>query len=239
MPYFCNFSLVSLGIRPCSRRCAERARQGEGRWSRPPKPALERSYLTENFSSANRILRPRREKTPARVPEIKEWFYMNVYWNTAICSYRVICPWSSYISVPATSQVPGVVSGASSHDRIVSPAITYSYENETIYTGTSSLFPIVVYVGTFYFISTRCYLGICFVLLKIPSRTGRVCAKKDCTMSVLHAHSQRPIVWILLIILSHEAGIVANDPSLVLPTAVLRWLSVARMREEEGGGYFG
>ena len=61
MRYFCNFSLVSLGIRPRSRRRAERTRQGEGRWSRPPKPALERSYLTENSSSANRILRPRRK----------------------------------------------------------------------------------------------------------------------------------------------------------------------------------
>ena len=62
MRYFCNFSLVSLGIRPRLRRCAERARQGEGRWSRPPKPALERSYLTENSSSANRIFRPRRKE---------------------------------------------------------------------------------------------------------------------------------------------------------------------------------
>ena len=41
MRYFCNFSLVSLSIRPPSRRCAERTRQGEGRWSRSPKPALE------------------------------------------------------------------------------------------------------------------------------------------------------------------------------------------------------
>ena len=62
MRYFRNFSLVSLGIRPRSRRCAERTRQGEGRWRRPPKPALERIYLTENSSSANRILRPRRKK---------------------------------------------------------------------------------------------------------------------------------------------------------------------------------
>ena len=30
MRYFCNFSLVSLGTRPRSRRCAERTRQGEG-----------------------------------------------------------------------------------------------------------------------------------------------------------------------------------------------------------------
>ena len=40
MRYICNFSLVSLGIRLRSRRGAERIRQGEGRWSRPPKPAL-------------------------------------------------------------------------------------------------------------------------------------------------------------------------------------------------------
>ena len=45
MRYFCNFSLVSLGIRPRSRRCAERTRQGEGRRSRPQKAALERSYI--------------------------------------------------------------------------------------------------------------------------------------------------------------------------------------------------
>ena len=62
MQYFCNFSLVLLGIRSRSRRAAERARQGEQRWSRPPKPALERSYLTENSSSGNRILKPRRKK---------------------------------------------------------------------------------------------------------------------------------------------------------------------------------
>ena len=33
--------------------------------------ALERSYLTENSSSENRILRPRRKKTPDRIPEKK------------------------------------------------------------------------------------------------------------------------------------------------------------------------
>ena len=41
-----HFSLVSLGIRPRSRRGAKRMRQGEGRWSRPPKTALERICLT-------------------------------------------------------------------------------------------------------------------------------------------------------------------------------------------------
>ena len=78
MRYFCNFSLVTLGIRLRSRRCAERTRQGEGRSSRPPKPALKRSYLTENSSSANRILRPRRKQTPDRIPETKnDYIYMH------------------------------------------------------------------------------------------------------------------------------------------------------------------
>ena len=66
------FSLVSLSVYPRSRRGAERIRQGEGRWSRPPKTALERSYLTGNSSSENRILRPRRKKTPDRIPPSKE-----------------------------------------------------------------------------------------------------------------------------------------------------------------------
>ena len=71
MQCFCNFSFVSLGIRPRSRQGAERIRQGEGRLSRPQKTALERSYLTWISSSANRILRPRRKKTPDRFPEKK------------------------------------------------------------------------------------------------------------------------------------------------------------------------
>ena len=79
MRYFCNFSLVSLGIRPRSCRCAERTRQGEGRWSRPPKPVLERSYLTESSSSANRILRPRQSKTPDRIPKTKNDFIDYIY----------------------------------------------------------------------------------------------------------------------------------------------------------------
>ena len=44
-----RFSLVSLSIHPRSLRGAERIRQGERRWSRPPKTALERSDLTEKF----------------------------------------------------------------------------------------------------------------------------------------------------------------------------------------------
>ena len=46
---FAHFSLVSLRINPRERRGAERIRQGEGCWSRPPKTALGRSDLTEKF----------------------------------------------------------------------------------------------------------------------------------------------------------------------------------------------
>ena len=76
MRYCCNFSLVSLGIRPRSRRCAERTRECEGGCSRPPKPALEQSYLTENSSSTNRILKPRRKTYPDRIPEIKNEYIL-------------------------------------------------------------------------------------------------------------------------------------------------------------------
>ena len=65
------FSLISLSVYPRSRRGAEQTRQGEGRCSRPPKTALEGSYLTVNSSSENRTLRPRRIKACDRIPEKK------------------------------------------------------------------------------------------------------------------------------------------------------------------------
>ena len=69
---FAHFSLVSLSPPTRSRPGAERIRQGEGRLSHPPKTALERSYLTENSNSESRILRPRRKKTPDRIPPKKK-----------------------------------------------------------------------------------------------------------------------------------------------------------------------
>ena len=103
MRYFCNFSLVSLGIRPRSRRCAERTRQGEGRWSHPPKTALERSYLTENSSSANRILRPRRKKTPDRIPETNNDLTYSLYLYSFHSRYTalsyvwwMVCGWMAW-----------------------------------------------------------------------------------------------------------------------------------------------
>ena len=74
-----HFSLVSLSVYPRSRRGAERIRQGEGHWSRPPKTALKRSYLTENSSSENHILRPRRKQTPDRIPEKGVIIYMYLF----------------------------------------------------------------------------------------------------------------------------------------------------------------
>ena len=44
-----HFSLVSLSPRTRSRPDAERIRHGEGRLSRPPKTALERSYFDREF----------------------------------------------------------------------------------------------------------------------------------------------------------------------------------------------
>ena len=80
MQYFCNFSLVSLGIRPRSRRCAERTRQGEGRWSRPLKAALERSYIRPRIP-VPRIAYFGRDgkKTPDQIPDINEGFYIDLF----------------------------------------------------------------------------------------------------------------------------------------------------------------
>ena len=61
---FAYFSLVSLSPRTRSRPGAERIWQGGGRLSRPPKTVIE-------FSSENRILRPRRKKSPDRIPKKK------------------------------------------------------------------------------------------------------------------------------------------------------------------------
>ena len=47
--FFSYFALFSLSSHPRSRRGAKRIRQGERRWSRPPKTALERSDLTEKL----------------------------------------------------------------------------------------------------------------------------------------------------------------------------------------------
>ena len=59
-----------------SRPGAARIRQGAGRLSHPPRTALERSYLTENSSSENRILRPRRKRTPDRIPSKRMIIYI-------------------------------------------------------------------------------------------------------------------------------------------------------------------
>ena len=65
---FAYFSLVSLRAHPRSRRGAERIRQGEGRWSSPPKTALERSNLTEKSQFQASHIEAETKKTPDRIP---------------------------------------------------------------------------------------------------------------------------------------------------------------------------
>ena len=74
MRHFCNFSLVSLGVRPRSRQCAERTRKGEGRWSRPAKAALERSYIRPRIPVPRIAYFGRDQKTPDQIPDTKEGF---------------------------------------------------------------------------------------------------------------------------------------------------------------------
>ena len=66
--HFCSFSLVSLSPNPRSRRGSERIRQDEGRWSRPPKTALERSDLTEKFQFRESHTEAETRKTPNQIP---------------------------------------------------------------------------------------------------------------------------------------------------------------------------
>ena len=76
---FSNFSLVSLSLHPRSRRGAERIRQGKGRWSRPPKTALERSDLSGKFQFRESRTEVETKKTPDQipVPSKEESLYIN------------------------------------------------------------------------------------------------------------------------------------------------------------------
>ena len=74
-----HFSLVSFSVYTRSRRGAERIREGEGRWSRPPKTALERSDLTENSSSENPIPTSRRKKNSLPNKKENNDIYIYIY----------------------------------------------------------------------------------------------------------------------------------------------------------------
>ena len=80
MRYFCNFSLVSLGIRPRSRRRAERTRKGEGRWSRRPKVALERSYIRPRIPVPRIAYFGRDKKLLTKYLTPKKGFYLYIYY---------------------------------------------------------------------------------------------------------------------------------------------------------------
>ena len=69
---FSRHSLVSLGTCPRSRRCAERTRQGEGRWSRPPKPAHEPSYIRPRIPVPRIAYLDRDKKLLTKVHDTKE-----------------------------------------------------------------------------------------------------------------------------------------------------------------------
>ena len=77
---FARFSLVALSIHPRSRRGAERTGQGEGRWSRPPKTALERSDLTEKFQFRESHTEAETRETPDQIPEKRIVIYMHIYY---------------------------------------------------------------------------------------------------------------------------------------------------------------
>ena len=97
-----HISLVSLSVYPRSCRGAERIRQGEGRLSRPPQTALERSYLTENSSSENRILRPRRKKTLPESPErrmIIPGTHLYCYCTAIILLVRILLLCCNYTAI--------------------------------------------------------------------------------------------------------------------------------------------
>ena len=66
--HFSNFSLVSLSPHSRLRRSAERIRQGEGRWSRPPKTARERSDLIDKFQFRESETEAKTKKTRVQTP---------------------------------------------------------------------------------------------------------------------------------------------------------------------------
>ena len=76
--FFARFSLVSLSIHPRSRRGAGRIRQGEERWSRPPKTALERNELTEKVQFRASHTEAETKKTPDRIPQKLNTIYILV-----------------------------------------------------------------------------------------------------------------------------------------------------------------
>ena len=63
-----HFTRIALILHPRLRRGSERIRQGEGRWSRPPKTALERSDVTEKFQFRESHTEAETKKTPDQIP---------------------------------------------------------------------------------------------------------------------------------------------------------------------------
>ena len=81
-----NIFAISRSPRSASARVHVEVRNGYGRaegvGAAPLKTALERSYLTENSSSENRILKPRRKKSPERIlPKTNDHIYIYIYFH--------------------------------------------------------------------------------------------------------------------------------------------------------------
>ena len=103
--HFCNFSLVSLSVYPRSHRGAERIRQGEGRWSFPPKTALERSDLTEKFQfrESHTEAETKKNSWPNYCPlKRKQPFYIYVWlqvWQQRFDIITKCCSGSAFANV--------------------------------------------------------------------------------------------------------------------------------------------
>ena len=114
---FAHFSLVSLSPRIRSRPETEWIRQGKGRLSHPPKTALERSYLTENSCSENRILRSRWKKSPGRMQKERMILYILIIEQVLTASnmvvvYRHTCGTRSQLEQTLKSQPsPNIIEG--------------------------------------------------------------------------------------------------------------------------------
>ena len=72
--FFGHFSLGFLSPHPRPRRGAERTRQGEGRWSRPSKTALDRSDFTEKFQVRESHTEAETKKSSSPIPVLSKQY---------------------------------------------------------------------------------------------------------------------------------------------------------------------
>ena len=102
---FARFSLVLLSIHPRYRRGVERIRQGEGRWSRPPKTVLDRSDLNEKFQFRASHTEAETKTTPDRIHKKILIIYICISWHRALPPFFLLCLHTSLR--PAAFQAAG------------------------------------------------------------------------------------------------------------------------------------